>query len=129
MEIYGCGILGVCMFVGFFIGKLLAAALGLSGDVGGVGFAMVLMIALCAFLEKKGKTLHPKTEEGIQFISALYIPVVVAMSMNQDVYSAMTHGLVPIVAGAAATIISVLLIPVIAKLGAGEDSSNGKGGK
>lgn len=129
MEIYGCGILGVCMFVGFFIGKLLAAALGLSGDVGGVGFAMVLMIALCAFLEKKGKTLHPKTEEGIKFISALYIPVVVAMTMNQNVYSAMTHGLVPIVAGAVATVASLLLIPVIAKLGGGEDSSNGKGGK
>lgn len=129
MEIYGCGILGLCMFVGFFFGKLLAAALGLSGDVGGVGFAMVLMILLCAVLEKKGKSLHPKTEEGIKFISSLYIPVVVAMSMNQDVYSAITHGLIPIAAGAVATVASLLLIPVLSKLGSGETPAKTKGGK
>lgn len=128
MEIYGCGILGVCMFVGFFIGKLLAAALGLSGDVGGVGFAMVLMIALCAFLEKKGKSLHPKTEGGIQFVSAMYIPVVVAMTMNQDVYSAISHGLVPIAAGAVATLASLAIIPVLSKLGTGDDDSSKKKG-
>lgn len=120
MEIYGLGILGICMYIGFFIGKLLARALGLSGDVGGVGFAMVLMIALCAILEKKGKSLHPKTEEGIKFMSALYIPVVVAMSMNQNVYSAITQGLVPIVAGAVATIGSLFLIPLLSKLGSGK---------
>lgn len=105
------------MFVGFFLGNLLGAALGLSGDVGGVGFAMVLMIAYCAILEKKGKRLHPETEKGIATISSLYIPVVVAMSMNQNVYAAVTNGLVPIAAGALATFGSLLLVPLISKLG------------
>ena len=50
MEIYGFGLLGGCMFAGFFLGHILAGMLGLSGDVGGVGFAMVLMIAVSAFL-------------------------------------------------------------------------------
>lgn len=117
MEVYGFGLLGICMFAGFFIGNLLGGALGLSGDVGGVGFAMVLMIALCAILEKRGKRLHPETEKGIGTISSLYIPVVVAMSMNQNVYAAVTNGLVPIAAGALATLGSLLLVPLLSRLG------------
>ena len=124
MEIYGFGLLGGCMFAGFFLGHILAGRLGLSGDVGGVGFAMVLMIAVSAILEKKGKRLHPETEKGIATISSLYIPVVVAMSMNQNVYAAVTNGLVPIAAGALATVGSLLLVPVIAKIG--HSSGEGK---
>ncbi len=124
MEIYGFGLLGAFMFAGFFVGNLLGAALGLSSDVGGVGFAMALMIGYCALLEKKGKKLHPATERGIATISSLYIPVVVAMSMNQNVYSAVTNGLVPIVAGALATVGSLLLVPMISKLG--DSSKEGK---
>ena len=125
MEIYGFGILGLCMFIGFFFGKLLAGALGLSGDVGGVGFAMVLMIAMCAILEKRGKSFSPQTEKGIAVVSSLYIPVVVAMSMNQNVYTAITQGLVPIAAGALATVASLLLVPVLSKLG--HSGKEGKG--
>lgn len=124
MQIYGFGLLGLCMFIGFFFGKLLAGVLGLSGDVGGVGFAMVIMIAFCAYMEKSGKKLHPETEQGFNTISSLYIPVVVAMSMNQNVYAAVTQGLVPILAGALATVASLLLVPVLSKLG-----DNGKEGK
>lgn len=116
MEIFGLGIIGACMFIGSFIGRLLGAALGLGSDVGGVGFAMVLIVVLCAYLEKTGKSLNKKTEGGIQFLSALYIPVVVAMSMNQNVYSAVTEGIIPIVAGVVATVGSLLLIPLLSKL-------------
>ena len=116
MEIFGLGIIGACMFIGSFIGRFLGAALGLDSDVGGVGFAMVLIVALCAYLEKTGKGLNKKTEAGIQFLSALYIPVVVAMSMNQNVYSAVTEGVIPIVAGVVATVGSLLLIPLLSKL-------------
>ena len=55
-------------------------------------------------------------EGGIQFVSAMYIPVVVAMSMNQDVYSALASGLVPLVAGLLAVVIPLALIPVLRKL-------------
>ena len=67
MEIFGLGIIGACMFIGSYIGRLLGTALGLDSDVGGVGFAMVLIVALCAYLEKKGTGLLKKTEGGIQF--------------------------------------------------------------
>ncbi len=122
MEILGLGIIGACMFIGSFVGRLLGTALGLGSDVGGVGFAMVLIVILCAYLEKTGKSLNKRTEEGIQFLSALYIPVVVAMSMNQNVYSAVTEGVIPIVAGVAATIGSLLLIPLLSKLAKDADN-------
>ncbi len=126
MEIYGLGILGGCMYVGFFIGKLLAQALGLSGDVGGVGFAMILMIVVDTVLKKKGKPLSEKTAGGIKFMSGLYIPVVVAMSMNQNVYAAVTQGLVPIVSGILATVLSLLLIPFLSKLGKSDRADAGE---
>ncbi|MBR2551649.1 MAG: malonate transporter subunit MadL [Erysipelotrichaceae bacterium] len=116
MGIYGLGIIGACMFAGCFLGNLLGAALGLNSDVGGVGFAMVFFILIQVYLAKTGKKLNPKTEGGIEFISALYIPVVVAMSMNQDVYSAVASGLVPIISGILAVIIPLLTIPLISKL-------------
>ncbi len=116
MGIYGLGIIAACMFAGCYLGNLLGAALGLNSDVGGVGFAMVIFILLQVYLQKSGKSLHPKTEGGIQFISALYIPVVVAMSMNQDVYSALASGLIPLISGLVAVIIPLCLIPVLKKL-------------
>jgi malonate transporter MadL subunit len=116
MGIYGMGIIGACMFVGCFLGNCLGNALGLGSDVGGVGFAMVIFIILQVYLQKSGKKLNAKTEGGIEFVSALYIPIVVAMTMNQDVYSALASGLVPIIAGLLAVFISLALIPVIGKL-------------
>jgi malonate transporter MadL subunit len=89
---------------------------GLGSDVGGVGFAMVIFILIQVYLQKSGKSLDKKTEGGIQFVSAMYIPVVVAMSMNQDVYSALASGLVPLVAGLLAVVIPLALIPVLRKL-------------
>ena len=116
MGIYGLGIIAACMFAGCYLGNLLGAALGLNSDVGGVGFAMVIFILIQVYLQKSGKKLNPKTEGGIQFISALYIPVEVAMSMNQDVYSALASGLVPLISGLVAVVIPLCLIPLLLKL-------------
>lgn len=117
MEIYGLGIVGVCMFVGSFIGRQLATLMGISGDVGGVAFAMILLVWFVSYREKKGKPIAEKTSNGIKFLSALYIPVVVAMSANQNVVSAVSGGLVPILSGVLAVACSLLLIPVISKIG------------
>ena len=38
------------------------------------------------------------------------------MSMNQDVFSALAHGLVPVLSGALAVVISLLAIPLIHRL-------------
>lgn len=115
MGIYGMGIVGAFMFVGCFLGNLLGNALGLNSDVGGVGFSMVLFIIFQIMMEKKGKSLHKATEGGIEFVSALYIPIVVAMSMNQDVYSALSSGLIPLISGTVAVVLSLLALPVLKK--------------
>lgn len=116
MGVYGFGLIGAFMFAGCFLGNLLGNALGLGSDVGGVGFSMVFLILFQIWLEKKGKTLHKATEGGIRFLSGLYIPVVVAMSMNQDVFSALAHGLVPVLSGTLAVVISLLVIPLVHQL-------------
>jgi|GEM_PF-4558671 len=52
MKIYGVAILAGCYLAGQFIGEMLGSALGIGGNVGGVGFAMAMWEALglpCSF--------------------------------------------------------------------------------
>ncbi len=121
MEIFGFGIVAFCMFVGTFIGRSLGAVLGVSGDVGGVGFAMLLLVIISNYRESKGKPLSEKTQNGIILLSALYIPIIVAMSSIQNVVAAFAGGAVAFLAGGVATIGAMLLIPVISKLTASKE--------
>lgn len=50
-------------------------------------------------------------------LSALYIPIVVAMAGIQNVVAAFSGGAVAFLAGGIATIGSMLLVPLIGKLG------------
>ena len=91
MIIYGVALLAFCFLTGNYIGDILGALLGVKANVGGVGFAMLLLIILtnkgidAGWLDKKG-------QEGIAFWSAMYIPIVVAMSSIQDVVAALSGG-------------------------------------
>lgn len=116
MEIYGLGFVALCMFAGSFIGKSLGTVLGVKGDVGGVGFAMLLMVLITNHMENKGMKLSKKTEHGILLLAALYIPIVVAMAASQDVVSAFAGGLMAILAGGVATIGSMFLVPLVSRL-------------
>lgn len=116
MEIYGLGIVAICMFVGSFIGYSLGSVLGVSGNVGGVGIAMLILVLLSNYYEQKGKAFHERTQNGIKFLSALYIPVVVAMAARQNVVAAFEGGIVAFAAGGIATIGAMLLVPLISKL-------------
>lgn len=117
MEILGLGIIALCMFLGSGIGRIVAQMVGVNGDVGGVGFAMLLLILLCNYMERKNKKFSEATERGIHFLSAIYIPVVVAMSANQNVAAAFDGGVIAFVAGIAATVGGLLLVPLISSLG------------
>ncbi len=117
MEIYGLGLVAMCMFIGSFIGRIIGVLVGVSGDVGGVGFAMLLLILITNYLEKKGKPLSQGTGRGILLLSSLYIPIVVAMSAKQDVVSAFQGGAVALIAGGVATVGGIMLVPVISKIG------------
>ncbi|GAB6086653.1 malonate transporter subunit MadL [Alkaliphilus crotonatoxidans] len=116
MEIYGLGLVALCMFIGTLFGRVLGSILGVQGDVGGVGFAMLLLILISNYYEGKGKDFSQKTKNGILLLSALYIPVIVAMSSIQNVVSAFSGGLVAFVAGGGATIGALFLVPLISKL-------------
>ncbi len=98
MIIYGVALLAFCFLTGNYIGDILGALLGVKANVGGVGFAMLLLIILtnkgidAGWLDKKG-------QEGIAFWSAMYIPIVVAMSSIQDVVAALSGGTIAVLGG------------------------------
>lgn len=116
MEILGLGFVALCMFMGSYIGVLVGKILGINDNVGGVGFAMLFLVLITNYLEKKGGAFSEGTSRGVKFLGAIYIPVVVAMSAIQNVVTAFSSGTVALLAGGIATIGSLMLIPVITKL-------------
>lgn len=116
MIIYGVALLSICTLIGLFIGEVLGALIGVPANVGGVGFAMVLLILGGSYLAKH-KPLAAKTEQGIEFWSAVYIPIVVAMAAQQNVYGAIKGGPAAILAGLLAVAIGFALVPVLARIG------------
>lgn len=116
MKIYGVAILGACFIVGQLIGEQLGVIIDVSGNVGGVGFGMLLLILANKYLSKKAP-LSKDSEKGILFWSSMYIPVVIAMSATQNVKAALSGGWVAIMVGLIATGISFSMIPLIARIG------------
>ena len=112
MVIYGVALLAGCYMAGNVIGELLGALLGVKANIGGVGFAMLFLIIISAWAQQKGIMKAPE-EQGIKWWSAMYIPVVVAMSSIQNVVAALSGGVVAILGGLLAVVIGFLLIPVI----------------
>jgi malonate transporter MadL subunit len=112
MIIYGVALLAGCYMVGNFIGDVLGKVLGVQANIGGVGFAMLLLIIISTWAMQKGYMKAPE-EQGIKFWSAMYIPIVVAMSSIQNVAAALSGGLVAILGGILAVAIGFLLIPVL----------------
>lgn len=114
MLIYGVAILAGCFLVGQFIGDSLGRLLNIDGNVGGVGFAMLLLILINQWMHRK-KWLTTEMESGINFWNKMYIPVIVAMSSIQNVKSAFSSGSVAIVAGIVPTVVCFFLIPMISR--------------
>mgnify|MGYP000859004464 FL=1 len=100
--------------VGNLIGDMLGVVLGVKANIGGVGFAMLFLIIISTWAQKKGLMKEPE-EQGIKFWSAMYIPIVVAMSSIQNVAAALSGGVVALAGGALAVAVGFLLIPVLAK--------------
>ena len=121
MAIYGVAILSFCMFIGMFLGDGLGKIVGVKANVGGVGFAMLLLVLLIDYLLRKEK-LSAEAQKGIQFWSAMYIPIVVAMSAKQNVVAAVSGGPAAITAGVIAVVVGFLLVPSISKLAKKSDN-------
>lgn len=112
MVIYGVALLAGCYMAGNVIGDVLGALLDVKANIGGVGFAMLFLIIISAWAQQKGIMKAPE-EQGIKWWSAMYIPVVVAMSSIQNVAAALSGGVVAILGGLLAVVIGFLLIPVL----------------
>ena len=116
MIIYGVALLSTCLIVGMLTGEFLGSLLGVSANVGGVGIAMLLLVF--ASNSRRFKSLvegAPGT--GISFWSAMYIPIVVAMAARQNVIAAVDGGVLALLAGAGAVVVSFALVPVLSRMG------------
>ncbi len=115
MKIYGVAILAGCFIAGQLVGEALGYFLDIDANVGGVGFAMLLLIVSNQWLHKRN-LFHQESKDGIGFWSAMYLPVIVAMSSIQNVAAALSGTVVAIIAGLLVTIIPLLMLPMISKL-------------
>ena len=114
IVIYGVALLAGCMFVGSFVGNLLGILTGLNSDIGGVGFAMILLLLLTNS-HTINKFLPETYTKGINFWKEMYIPVTIAMAASQNVVSALNGGLLALVLGVGVVLIMLLLIPLFNK--------------
>ncbi len=115
MKIYGVAILAGCFIAGQLVGEALGYLLEIDANVGGVGFAMLLLIVSNQWLHKRN-LFSQESQDGIGFWSAMYLPVIVAMSSIQNVAAALSGTAVAIIAGLLVTVIPLLMLPMISKL-------------
>jgi len=114
MNIYGVSLLAFCFLFGKIIGTYLGSFIGLSGDVGGVGFSMFILVYINSYLKKKNINTS-KSENGIIFWSTMYIPIVIAMSASQNVKASLTGGVLAVMVGVTVTFFAFILVPILSK--------------
>ena len=114
-----------CMFVGSFLGNLLGLLTGLNSDIGGVGFAMLLLL-LATNSKKLNKILPEGYTKGIDFWKEMFIPVIIAMSASQNVISALDGGILALTAGVGVVVVMQMLIPLFNKFTSKPDQTQDK---
>ena len=122
MIIYGVALLSACTLTGLYLGDLLGAAIGVQANVGGVGIAMLLLLIMVHFAGDHFRA-DALSSHGINFWSAMYIPIIVAMAAKQNVLAAIAGGPLALVAGVLAVTVSFAIIPLLSRLGNAEAES------
>lgn len=115
MIIYGVAILAFSYLTGQIAGEYLGELLGVKANVGGVGFAMILLLLCKEWLQKKG-WLDIEFEKGVDFWNKMYIPVIIAMSASQNVKVAVSSGFLALVVGAVPVFVAFFTLPFLIKL-------------
>ncbi len=116
MIIYGVALLSACLLAGLYLGELLGQLLGVQANVGGVGIAMLLLVLSSGSTRMKS-LVSGASGEGVKFWSAMYIPIVVAMAASQNVVAAASGGMLAVLAGVLAVLVSFALVPVLSRIG------------
>ena len=122
MTIYGVALLAICSLLGALLGDMLGVALNVKSNVGGVGIAMMLLIASRVWLIRRG-VLGPHVKFGIEFWGALYIPIVVAMASIQNVAAAVSGGPIVLLAGLGGVIACLIATALLIRAGCPRESS------
>mgnify|MGYP000484929763 CR=1 FL=1 len=91
MIIYGVALLASCYMAGNLIGDVLGMVLGVNANIGGVGFAMLLLIVISTWAEQKGIMKGPE-EAGNKIWGSMYISIFVAMRFIQNVVGGLSGG-------------------------------------
>ena len=115
MVIFGTALLAACYLIGIAVGEGLALLIGVKANVGGVGIAMLLLIAAQHYLQKHG-LFAVDTAKGVTFWAMMYIPVVVAMAATQNVIVAVKSGPIALLSAAGAFAACMLFIAVINRI-------------
>ncbi len=112
--IYSLVTLALCMLLGKYIGTCFGTLVGINADVGGVGFAILLLLLVnnCKWFPFAKKQ---DFIQGMNFWKKMYMPVVVAMAASQNVYRMLTSGMVAIVGGIASVAFPFLLLYILHK--------------
>jgi len=116
MTVFGVALLAICTLVGVFIGDLLGVALGVKANVGGVGLAMMMLIAARIWLVRQDGLSHG-VKLGVEFWATMYIPIVVAMAAQQNVVAAARGGPIVLIAGLGAVSICFACVALISRFG------------
>jgi malonate transporter MadL subunit len=116
LTIYGVALLAVCTLAGAILGDWLGQALHVKANVGGVGIAMMLLIAARWAMERKSK-LPEKTRLGVEFWALMYIPIVVAMAATQNVVAAVKGGPIVVIAATLTVLLCFLCVWAIGAMG------------
>ncbi len=116
MIVYGVALLSACLVLCMLLGEALGVVLNVEANVGGVGIAMLFLV-LASNSPRFKSLVEGASGSGIKFWSAMYIPIVVAMAARQNVVAAFEGGMLAVVAGVAAVIVSFALVPVLSKMG------------
>ncbi|UXN03229.1 MULTISPECIES: malonate transporter subunit MadL [unclassified Bartonella] len=115
MTISGVALLAICTLLGGFLGDLLGKILGVHANVGGVGIAMMLLIAMRLWLKNKN-ILSRGVIFGVEFWGSLYIPIVVAMAASQNVVAAVEGGPLVVIAAVSAVAVCFASVAIIGKM-------------
>lgn len=114
MLIYGLALLSFSYLIGQWLGEILGKLMGIDSNVGGVGFAMIILMLLKELFERKGWWKHEMLL-GIDFWNKLYIPVVIAMAASLNVKAALSSGNLAIIAGIVPVIFAFAFFPFLMK--------------
>ncbi|GJE38370.1 malonate transporter subunit MadL [Methylobacterium persicinum] len=116
MIVLGVGLLATCTLIGVYLGDLLGIALGVKANVGGVGIAMILLIAARVWLDRRGR-LSKGVKFGVEFWAGMYIPIVVAMAAQQNVVAALTGGPIVIIAAVGSLVLCFGAVAILSRFG------------